>query len=130
MGRHSAPDDDEPDGESPADAELADRHDQQEVVVDDETAVVETAAVGNPAAAPAPARESATQADLRLLREQPALRARCAAGLLVPFVIFALVVALIGVSDFLVWVWIPAVAAGILVGSFIDAAHKAGRDAV
>ena len=94
MGRHSAPDDDE------------------EEVVD----VAEDAA---------PSTESGGAADLRLLREDPSLRARCAAAVAVPFAIYTIVMIVIGkVNLYLLWVWLPTVLAGILVGMFLDRAHK------
>lgn len=73
---------------------------------------------------PAP-RESGTHADLRLLREDSALRARCAAGVVVPFLLYLGVLIVVGRLDaFLLWVWIPAVTAGIVVGTFLDVAHQ------
>lgn len=70
-------------------------------------------------------RESATRADLRMLREQPALRARCAAAAVVPFVLYAIVLIVIGaMSAFLLWVWIPTITAGAAVGGLLDAAHR------
>ncbi|HJQ43468.1 MAG TPA: hypothetical protein VJ831_10320 [Jatrophihabitantaceae bacterium] len=96
MGRHSAPDDDE------------------DEVVD----VAERSA-------PSPGTESGGAADLRLLREDPSLRARCAAAVAVPFAIYTVVMIVIGkVNLYLLWVWLPTVLAGILVGMFLDRAHK------
>lgn len=70
-------------------------------------------------------RERATQADLRLLREHPALRARCVAAALAPFVIYTVVLfALARVHIYVLWLWAPIIAAGILVGAVLDAAHK------
>jgi hypothetical protein len=72
-----------------------------------------------------PGGESPTQADLRLLRTQPGLRSRCAAGVVVPYLLFTIVIIVIGRTDvYLIWVWIPTVLAGVLVGSFLDRAHK------
>ena len=60
-----------------------------------------------------------------MLRDQPALRARCVAAIVVPFLAYALVLLVIGRTDvFLLWIWIPMVAAGVLFGSFLDAAHR------
>jgi len=71
------------------------------------------------------ARSTGTRTDLRMLREQPALRARCVAAIVVPFLAYALVLLVIGRTDvFLLWIWIPMVAAGVLFGSFLDAAHR------
>jgi hypothetical protein len=78
-----------------------------------------------PAKKPRPKRQSGTHADLKLLREHPTLRARCAAGAVVPFVLYTAVMIVIGhVGAYLVWVWIPTVTAGVLVGSFLDSAHR------
>ena len=108
MGRHSAPDDDE-DVESATGAETAPAH-----------------ATDTQTPPPAEKRESGGTADLRLLRENPNLRARCAAAVIVPFVIYTLVMIVIGrVGLYLLWVWVPTVLAGVLVGMFLDRAHKA-----
>ena len=75
-----------------------------------------------------PPGESGTHGDLRLLRERPALRARCAAAAIVPFLLYTAVLAVIGRADiYLLWVWIPTVTAGIAVGGFLDAAHRHDR---
>jgi len=64
-------------------------------------------------------------ADLRLLREKPALRARCAAAVIVPFLLYTAVMVVIGrVDGYLLWVWIPTVTAGVTVGTFLDVAHR------
>lgn len=74
---------------------------------------------------PKPRVESGTHGDLQLLRERPALRARCAAAAIVPFLLYTAVLAVIGRADvYLLWVWIPTVTAGIAVGGFLDAAHR------
>ncbi len=81
-----------------------------------------------PAADVAPAlkaRESETRADLRLLRADTALRSRVIAGAVVPFVLYALVLLVIGqLSEFLLWIWIPAIVAGVLMGGLLDRAHR------
>lgn len=60
-----------------------------------------------------------------MLREQPALRARCLAAVLVPFLLYVLILVAIGRTDvFLLWIWVPMVTAGILFGSLLDAAHR------
>ena len=60
-----------------------------------------------------------------MLRDQPALRARCVAAIVVPFLAYALVLLVVGRRDvFLLWIWIPMVAAGVLFGSLLDAAHR------
>lgn len=129
MGRHSAPEDDET---SAAAADVATAvdvdggHGRHEIA-DDEA---DTAALPRiePAPAGPPRGESGTHGDLRLLRERPALRARCAAAAIVPFLLYTAVLAVIGRPDiYLLWVWIPTVTAGIAVGGFLDAAHRHDR---
>ncbi|MEO6887206.1 MAG: hypothetical protein ABI232_13110 [Jatrophihabitantaceae bacterium] len=72
--------------------------------------------------------ESSTRADLRLLRTESGLRARCAAGVLVPFLLYTVILAVISRTDvYLIWVWIPTVTAGVLVGSLLDIAHGKAR---
>jgi hypothetical protein len=65
-----------------------------------------------------------------MLRDNPGLRARCIAGAVVPFILYTVVLVVIGRADiYLVWVWIPIVAAGILVGSFLDLGYRSAREA-
>jgi hypothetical protein len=43
----------------------------------------------------------------------------------VPFLLYTLVLIVMGQGRlYLLWVWIPIVLAGILVGSFLDVAHR------
>jgi hypothetical protein len=77
-----------------------------------------------------------TRADVRLMRHNRALLARCVAALVVPFVLYTLVLVVIGdvgdvsdpaaggFRDFFIWLWIPALIAGALLGAFLDAAHR------
>ena len=113
MGRHSAPDDEDDDASvlavatAPAvpPAGHAGRHERDEP----------------------PARNAArgAQADLHLLRESSTLRARCAGGVVVPFVLFVVVLLAVGdLGAFLLWMWVPTIAAGLLVGTFLDLAHR------
>jgi hypothetical protein len=75
--------------------------------------------------APTKRAPSGTQADLNLLRQHPAVRAQCAAAVLVPFVIYTVVMVVISRTDvYLVWIWLPIVSAGILLGAFLDRAHR------
>jgi len=107
--------------EVPAAGAGAGRHAQTEAAQTEAAQPNDAAAV---VAEPA-ARSTGTRADLRMLREQPALRARCVAAIVVPFLAYALVLLVIGRTDvFLLWIWIPTVAAGVLFGSFLDAAHR------
>lgn len=73
---------------------------------------------------PARRRQSGTSADLRLLREDGRLRLRCAVAALAPFAVFtAILLGLRRADVYLVWVWIPTVTAGVLVGALLDRAH-------
>lgn len=77
------------------------------------------------ATAPSTAELHGSRADLALLREQPALRARCLAAVLAPFALYTLVILVLGHGDvYLIWVWIPIIVVGVLVGALLDAAHK------
>lgn len=77
-----------------------------------------------------PARTSrgsqSTAADLALLRAHPELRARVIAAAIAPFVIYVVVLLLVGAATriYLIWIWVPLVAAGVLAGSMLDAAHR------
>jgi|KBSSwiStaDraftv2_1062776.scaffolds.fasta_scaffold30443_7 hypothetical protein len=111
MGRHSAPDEEE----------------QLEAAATDPLPVPSqhTSPLGPlPLAAPA-APLSSSRSDLRLLRLHPSLRARCLAALIVPFLLYTLVLVIISRTDvYLIWLWIPTVLAGALVGHLLDRAHK------
>jgi hypothetical protein len=64
-------------------------------------------------------------ADLALLREHSDVRARCIAAVVVPFVLYSVVLYLIGAMNvYLIWVWIPLVTAGVLAGAILDVEHK------
>ncbi len=72
--------------------------------------------------------ETNTQADLRVLRENSAVRARCIAAVLVSFLLYTVVMVVIGRADaYLLWLWIPIVVSGFLVGFVLDLAHKAAK---
>jgi hypothetical protein len=131
VGRHSAPED--PDestaataseqvaGDQLASSEVRGRHASEAEQRD-----TPQADITQPEATDQPKRrERATQADLRLLREHPALRARCVAAALAPFVIYTIVLfALAEVHIYVLWLWAPIITAGILVGTVLDAAHR------
>ena len=69
--------------------------------------------------------EPGTRGDLQLLRQSASLRARCAAAVVVPFVLYTIVLVAIKRTDvYLIWFWIPTVVAGVLIGTFLDAAHR------
>jgi hypothetical protein len=72
--------------------------------------------------------ETNTQADLRLLRENSAVRARCIAAILVSFLLYTVVMVVLSRADsYLLWLWIPIVMSGFLVGFVLDLAHKAAK---
>jgi hypothetical protein len=116
MGRHSAPDDSEapaaPPAAPPAVIDVA----QGRHHVADEDTHTSVRELGG------------THADLRLLRESPALRARCAAAAIVPFLLYTAALVLLRRTDvYLVWIWIPTVSGGVGVGFFLDVAHRRAR---
>lgn len=108
MGRHSAPDDDEDYG-------------------GDSLVAAPTAPIPDPAPT-TPDPESATSADLRLIRENRSVRAQCVAAVVIPFALYTVLMVTIGRADvFLLWVWIPIVLAGVVAGTVLDRAHRAAR---
>jgi hypothetical protein len=131
MGRHSAPDDDEELSSADttvlvvAEAEAEDgRAAGRHHTAGGNGAAEPTTAIVQPARAPEP-EETGTHADLRMLRENRALRARCAAAVVVPFLIYTIVLVVVARVDlYLLWMWIPTVTAGVLVGSFLDLEHR------
>ena len=81
-------------------------------------AVLETETTDRPA--------TGTRADLALLRTHPGLRARAAAAVLTPFVLYVIVLAVLGRFDqALLWVWIPIILAGVAFGLVLDLAQRA-----
>ncbi|SHG24856.1 hypothetical protein SAMN05443575_1807 [Jatrophihabitans endophyticus] len=65
--------------------------------------------------------------DVALLRGDSALRARVAAAVVAPFVLYVLV--LIVLDEFeprtaLIWIWLPLVTAGVVAGLLLDLAHR------
>ena len=76
--------------------------------------------------APRPGGAHATRHDVALFRRHGDVRARAVAAALVPFVVYVAVLAVIGklVVHSLIWVWIPAIVAGVLVGLALDAGHR------
>ncbi len=72
---------------------------------------------------------SGTRGDLRLMRQDHALLARCVASVIVPFVLYTLALLVAGrLSAYLLWLWIPAILAGVLLGAFLDSAHRRAQD--
>jgi hypothetical protein len=158
MGRHSAPDDvgdDAVETDAPLavldlgeplgrhagrDDDFDQAHTQRIAIIDDPTTgpvpVVEPAppAEAKPdkkatkAARKAERGESNTRADLRLLREQPAVRAQVIGAVIMSFLIYTVVMLVLGDSNkYLIWLWIPIVACGVLVGLVLDLAHRRAR---
>lgn len=156
MGRHSAPDDDIDERSSvavvpnrrpsPGRHSLADGAEQQgstdeipalvDPVVDmpvpeamtDLIPVIADEKADASATKPAqPQVGAATLSDLALIRRHADVRARCVAGLLVPFVLYVAVLLVIGPLSWvrlLLWIWIPLITAGVLVGLFLDIGHR------
>jgi hypothetical protein len=63
-----------------------------------------------------------------MLRENPAVRARCIAAAVVPFLLYSVVMIVLGrAGAFVLWVWIPIVAAGVLVGAMLDLGQRHAR---
>jgi hypothetical protein len=74
--------------------------------------------------------ELGTRGDLQLLRESPAVRARCIAAAVVPFALYTIAMIAGGLAhDFAVWVWVPIVVAGICVGLCLDLGYRSARRA-
>lgn len=66
-----------------------------------------------------------TAADLKLLRDHSDVRHRCIAAAVVPFLVFTLALVATGhVDKYLVWIFLPTIVAGVLVGVILDHAHK------
>ncbi len=86
-----------------------------------------------PAAPAEPAQPSkrgraaqSTAADLALLRRHGDVRNRVLGAALVPFVLYAAVLLVLTTTgvQYLLWIWIPMVTAGVLVGFVLDSGHK------
>ena len=58
------------------------------------------------------------------------MRARCIAAVLVSFLLYTVVMIVIGRADvYLLWLWIPIVVSGFGIGFVLDLAHKAASKA-
>jgi hypothetical protein len=86
---------------------------------------------GPAAAAKKPRREAgsrprSTASDVALLRAHGDVRARVIAAVLVPFALYTAAMAALGRLDisYLLWIWIPLITAGVLVGLFLDLGHR------
>ena len=141
MGRHSAPDDEDEDGDVPLPSAVAverptprgrharpDTDETPEAAEPDEPDEPDEPATDSSVAtfAPRPGKgNQATADDLELLREHSDVRNRVIAALIAPFVIYTLALYLGGgMGVFFIWVWLPLVTAGVLAGSILDAAHR------
>ena len=73
-----------------------------------------------------PRGAQSTGADLALIRQHPELRNRVLGAALAPFVVYAAVLLLLSArgAQYLLWIWIPMVTAGVLIGLVLDAGHK------
>jgi hypothetical protein len=75
-------------------------------------------------------RGSETKADLRLLRNNGAVRAQAVGAVIVSFLLYTLTMLVIGRTDvYALWIWVPIVASGVLVGLVLDLAHRRGARA-
>jgi hypothetical protein len=74
----------------------------------------------------APRGAQSTAADLELIRRHPEVRNRILGAVLAPFVVYLAVMLLLGASgvQYLLWIWIPLVTAGVLAGLILDSAHR------
>lgn len=150
MGRHSAPDDEEDDGDVLVAAPVAEpelhrgRHaraedeDTEPVGPQDTAPLATLLESGEPPAeevddeprAPRVGKgNQSTAADLELLRERSDVRARVLAAVIAPFVIYTAVMWVAsGLDVYFIWIWLPLVTAGVAAGSILDAAHRKQRD--
>ena len=132
MGRHSRPEDLDEDeaqsgvalDESPSHGKHAD-HAGEPAGAASEAVAEATPEAGRPRPQPPRGALHGTAADVRLIRQRSDVRNRCIAAVLVPFLVYT--VALFAVdraSIFLIWIFAPTIAAGVLVGVILDHAHK------
>jgi hypothetical protein len=61
-----------------------------------------------------------------MLRHSTALRVQCLAVVVIAFGAYTAVMLGLGrnTHDYLLWIWIPIVLAGVLVGACLDLAHR------
>src|SRR5262249_44651839 len=103
-------------------AEGAGRHASHAHASDAEGADAATSAAPTP---PARTVLHGTAADVRLIRQRSDVRNRCIAAVLVPFLIYvAALFATDRTNVFVIWIFAPTIAAGVLVGMILDHAHK------
>lgn len=66
-----------------------------------------------------------SRGDLQLLHTHPRLRASCAGAVVLSFVVYTAVLFGLGRTDvYPIWLWIPIVTSGVLVGALLDRAHR------
>lgn len=74
--------------------------------------------------------ETNTQADLRLLRANPILRAQCIGAVLLVFAVYSGVMFAIQRTDvYVLWLWIPIVVSCVAFGALLDLAHRRAVEA-
>lgn len=127
MGRHSAPD---PQKDGAAPVEVSE-------TLGPEALGLETPGSGTPGSevpgSDAPTGRASSSAlapgsrgDLQLLRADGGLRLRCAGAVVLTFLIYTAVLILMGRSDvYVIWLWIPIVVSGVVIGGLLDHAHGA-----
>jgi hypothetical protein len=133
-GRHSRSD--APEAAEAPEAEVDDAHTQRIAIisVEPEAAPSDTDILPRVPAEPAapepetakPARrESGTRADLRLLRQNSAVRAQAIGAVIVSFLLYTVIMVVLGrTGSYLPWLFVPIVVAGFLVGLVLDLAHR------
>ena len=86
----------------------------------------EPAAPAAPAEAKRPRAAQSTAADLALIRRHGDVRNRVLGAALAPFVLYVVVLLVLSATavQYLLWIWIPTVIAGVLIGFVLDAGHK------
>jgi len=96
----------------------------------DTAALPATGAASDAVASDAPTTDSPTSdtptSDFALLRSHGDVRARVIAGAIAPFALFTAAMAGLDRLDrsYLIWIWIPLITAGVLVGLFLDLGHR------
>lgn len=134
-GRHSVGDADDRVQDSAVQDRADDAHTQRIAVVPVDPDAAETVDTDQLPGPPPPAesvephkparRESGTRADLRMLRHNAAVRAQVIGAVIVMFLLYTVVLLVIGKThDYLQWLFVPIVAAGVAVGLVLDLAHR------
>jgi hypothetical protein len=99
----------------------------------DEASTVPTRPVpvepGPTAGKSAPGAATGTRGDLQLLRSDTGLLPWCAGAVVLIFLVYTSVLILIGRTDvYLIWLWVPTVLSGMVIGGLLDRAHRAVAD--